>query len=316
MSEFNSSLDAFTEQSDSSNPDDSESPERSERIIETIAARPDPTEDGKALQTAHEAGRAVFAPYLRACSVPHEPVQLPQSPRHQQADTIVDALENLQSVTGHRMYRVFDDFIEIAFQTLRARPNQTTYQETIEPYAFTKDGTRRSGDPSEAFRSAFVTLVTGTAEGRLDILGDVYHLLEANHEDFGQYFTPHNVAHAMVQIADIVDEADSSYGRGDTDPEEIDARSIMGDTAGCGSGRLIAYKAAAAPDAFFIGVDIDRTCAKMAAINLALLNVDGHIVHGDSLTMEVHNEFGIHHDPDRGGLITRRSDSDPNTDPE
>jgi len=316
MSESNFPLDAFTEQSDNSNPDHPRSPEHSESIIETLAARPDPTEDSEALQTAHEAGRAVFAPYLRACSVPHDPVQLPRNLYHQQANTIVDALESLQNITGHRMYRVFDDFIEIAFQTLRAHPDQTTYQESIEPYAFTDDGTRRSGEPSEAFKSAFVTLVDGTAEGRLDILGDVYHLLEANHDDFGQYFTPHNITHAMVRIAGIADKADSSYGRGDTDPEEIDARSIVGDTAGCGSGRLIAYKAAAAPDAFFVGVDIDRTCAKMTAINLALLNVDGHVIHGDALTVEVHNEFSIHHDPDRGGLIAQHDDANPSTDPE
>jgi hypothetical protein len=190
MSESNFPLDAFTEQSDNSNPDHSRSPEHSESIVETLAARPDPTEDSEALQTAHEAGRAVFAPYFRACSVPHDPVQLPQNIHHQQANAIVDALESLQNIAGHRMYRVFDDFIEIAFQTLRAHPDQTTYQEAIEPYAFTDDGTRRSGEPSEAFKSAFVTLVDGTAEGRLDILGDVYHLLEANYDDFGQYFTP------------------------------------------------------------------------------------------------------------------------------
>jgi hypothetical protein len=101
-------------------------------------------------------------------------------------------------------------------------------------------------------------------------------------------------------------ECNAEYGRGDTNRDALEARPTRGDTAGCGSGRLITYQAESSPNAFFLGVDVDVTCTKMTAINLALLNVDGHIVHGDALTHDNHQAFDIHHDPDRGGLITHQ----------
>jgi len=326
MSEHNSnlSLEDFTESSDSpsdtiqSNKEPSpdsqpEQPELSDHAIESLADRPDPSTAGEALQIAHEIGRTALQPMLQECSAPHKTVRRPSWQGHPPAEDIVDDLTELRVATGRPMHRIFDDFVELLFQSLRATPDQAAYQAAIEPYAFDSDGSRRNDSPAMQFVNAFSTLVIKTAEGRLDILGDVYHLLGAVHEDFGQYFTPHNLVHVMTEMAGTVasstDSSSDGVGRGDRSEEALEARPIRGDTAGCGSGRLIVYHANRIPDAFFVGIDVDATAAKMTAINLALLNVDAQVLHGNALTMDIRQEFGVHHSPTHGGLITVTDDA-------
>jgi len=277
--------------------------------IEAVADRPDPADQGDVLQAGHDIGRASLAPLLQACSVPHTDLTLPDGSHHgQAASAISNSLGALQRATGRGMYRVFDDFIALVFETLRATPDQAHYQETIEPYAFTRDGDRRDDQPDTEFAAAFSTLLEATANGRLDVLGDVYHILGANHESFGQYFTPHNVTRMMVQLIGHPKVPDE-FERGDTSTDALSARPIRGDTAGCGSGRLIVYQAQETPTAVFNGTDVDKTCAKMAAINCALLNVDARIRHGDALAQEIHNTYHVHYHPRAGGLLT--VDNDP-----
>ena len=52
----------------------------------------------------------------------------------------------------------------------------------------------------------------------------------------------------------------------------------------CGSGRLLLAAADVNPHAEFYGQDIDLRCVHMTAINLALRNLYGWVVHGDSLS--------------------------------
>lgn len=294
-----------------------EQPELSDHAIESLADRPDPSTAGDALQMAHEIGRTTLQPILQVCSAPHETICRPSGRGHPPAEDIVEELTALRVATGRPMHRIFDDFVELVFQSLRATPDQAPYQAAIEPYAFDSDGSRQDDSPAMQFVNAFSTLIIKSTEGRLDILGDVYHLLGVNHENFGQYFTPHNLAHAMTEmtgtVASPTNSSSEGFGRGDRSEEALEARPIRGDTAGCGSGRLIVYHANRVPNAFFVGIDIDATAAKMTAINLALLNVDAQVLHGNALTMGIRQEFGVHHDPIHGGLITVGDNNNSNT---
>lgn len=58
----------------------------------------------------------------------------------------------------------------------------------------------------------------------------------------------------------------------------------------CGSGRcLIAYdrKGDPKPHAFYVGVDIDERCVRMAAINMFFHGMRGVVICGNSLSMEM-----------------------------
>ena len=54
----------------------------------------------------------------------------------------------------------------------------------------------------------------------------------------------------------------------------------------CGSGRLLLAAADVNPHAAFYGQDIDLRCVQMTAINLALRNLYGQVVLGNSLSNE------------------------------
>ena len=66
-----------------------------------------------------------------------------------------------------------------------------------------------------------------------------------------------------------------------TDPE---ARVVLDPC--CGSGRNLLAAAKVNPRAEFYGQDLDLRCVQMTAINLALRNLYGYVIHGDSLTCE------------------------------
>jgi SAM-dependent methyltransferase len=54
----------------------------------------------------------------------------------------------------------------------------------------------------------------------------------------------------------------------------------------CGSGRLLLAVAEIDRTAELVGQDIDLRCARMTAINLALRNLYGYVIHGDSLRQD------------------------------
>ena len=64
---------------------------------------------------------------------------------------------------------------------------------------------------------------------------------------------------------------------------DLDGRRTVNDPC-CGSGRMLLAAAKVQPNWQFVGQDVDLRCTRMTAINLALRNHYGHVVHGNSLT--------------------------------
>lgn len=67
-----------------------------------------------------------------------------------------------------------------------------------------------------------------------------------------------------------------------TEKTDLDGRRSVNDPC-CGSGRMLLAAAEIQPNWHFVGQDVDLRCVRMTAINLALRNHYGHVVHGDSL---------------------------------
>ena len=64
---------------------------------------------------------------------------------------------------------------------------------------------------------------------------------------------------------------------------DLDGRRTVNDPC-CGSGRMLLAAAELQPHWHFIGQDVDVRCVRMTAINLALRNIYGHVVCGNTLT--------------------------------
>ena len=180
-----------------------------------------------------------------------------------------DSFASSIHAVAHRfsLFTVFDDFLTmtIASCTRNLQTGKSWYEEeylqTIEKY---KD----SGLWPE-FPKAFASLIN-EMEARVnafdgnDVLGEFFEEHISNGRN-GQYFTPYSLCRFMASISQTDQIGDADIGEGK-------ALRIL-DPA-CGSGRmLLASRDINGWGHEYYGIDIDRTCVKMAALNLFLNGV-------------------------------------------
>lgn len=136
-----------------------------------------------------------------------------------------------------------------------------------------------------------------TADGGWgDPLGQFYQEIagKGNKKFFGQFFTPEHLCDLCSIIC-----------LGDDLPKD---RLSICDPA-CGSGRMFLSASRKHPVHqfnFYVGVDLDHVCCKMAAINMRYHGLKGVIVWGDTLAMKCFGGYHIN-SPIRGGFITKLS---------
>jgi hypothetical protein len=171
-------------------------------------------------------------------------------------------LETAAARSHHDARRVYDAFLAATVCALSGGQMEDQYLQTVKPYSEGKPGQRAI----DAFPAALAVVIDAIETTRQDILGDIFQGA-ITHGQNGQFFTPENVCKMMAQMT--VD----SETRNVSDPC-------------CGSGRLLLAAADICPQAEFVGQDVDLRCAQMTAINLALRNLHGWVVHGNSLSRE------------------------------
>ncbi|MEZ3117799.1 N-6 DNA methylase [Halobaculum sp. MBLA0147] len=221
--------------------------------------------------------------------------------------TAKHVVDNLNTLTGaYRLDEVTTDFIEYLFTLLRLDDVIVEHADTVDKYT-TDSRSREAVD--ELLTEAALDVVTASHETGRDVIGEVYELAaqhRGKQEHLGQYFTPSGVTDLMSELTDesSTEPTESTdYDRGDMSADAIESRPWIGDLGGCGSGRLLLPKAFETPAGIFCGIDKDRICAKLAAINLALWNLDGQVIHGNALTCEYQSVFNVYHDEQCGGYI-------------
>lgn len=138
------------------------------------------------------------------------------------------------------------------------------YMKLVPRYAEVKHGDRAI----DYFPKAFGALIEAMEATHQDILGDIFQG-GVTFGEHGQFFTPDPICDVMAQMSVSSEES----GKRVLDPA-------------CGSGRTLLAAAKINPKNEFYGVDLDHRCAQMTAINLALHNLNGWVVHGNSLSNE------------------------------
>jgi type I restriction-modification system DNA methylase subunit len=166
---------------------------------------------------------------------------------------------------GHRfsLGKVFDDFLTMSIAACTQNPEtklsyyEDEYLATIAPY---KDSELR-----HEFPTAFANLImemeerTGSSLGN-DVMGDFFEQNISSGRN-GQFFTPYPICQFMASIThtdSVIDDIEGKRPLRILDPT-------------CGSGRMLlsSHKTIGAGYEYY-GIDIDRTCVKMAALNLFL----------------------------------------------
>lgn len=156
--------------------------------------------------------------------------------------------------------KVFDDFLTMAIASCTLNPEtklswyEDEYLATIAHY---KDSDLRFEFPS-AFAQLIIEMEEANSLHGGDVLGSFFEQ-NITHGRNGQFFTPYPVCQFMASITLV----------GREDSQQKQPLKIV-DPA-CGSGRmLLAAHRINGPGNQYYGIDIDRTCVKMTALNLFL----------------------------------------------
>jgi len=118
-------------------------------------------------------------------------------------------------------------------------------------------------------------------KGWYDYLGLFYEdIVQSKYKagNRGQFFTPANVCQTMAELTFIPDRDYS--GR------------MINDCA-CGSGRLLIAGKTIAPNAIFVGDDLDLVAVKMAVLNFYIHGVRGAVICKNTLTGEFFEAYRV-----------------------
>lgn len=156
------------------------------------------------------------------------------------------------------LHQVFDDFLTVTICAFSQNP--LTKQSHYEEEYLTIIGKYKSTNLVELFPKALAYLVTAMEEQLEDslgndVLGEFFELHISNGRN-GQFFTPHPITEFMNAIVGTDEQTD---------------RPLRVLDPACGSGRMLlaAHRSSKGKHHLF-GIDIDKTCVKMAVINLFL----------------------------------------------
>lgn len=188
---------------------------------------------------------------------------------------LVDQIDAIARRHGSRE-AVFDDFLTLAVCALAGGTQEAEYLQTVKPYTAGSPGSRSIDRLVDLFAQV-LTLMEKTGA---DILGDIFQGAISRGEN-GQFFTPDPVCELMAQLTDS-DERNGAPEIASTP----DAKPTVFDPC-CGSGRMLLAAAKVNRDRYFVGLDIDHKCARITALNLALWNLNGRVIWGNTLTEEV-----------------------------
>lgn len=189
----------------------------------------------------------------------------------------------------HNMHTVFSDFVEMAAIALanpldlaQAAKREARYMQIIGKY---------EADEQKRFPQAFGELVEALECGPADVLGAVFGELEQGNARAGQFFTPFEVCRLMARI---------TVGDGVEMRERIAERGfVTASEPACGAGGQVIALAEAMTDAginyqqhlHVTAVDVDARAAHMTFLQLSLLHVPAAVVIGNTLTLEVREQW-------------------------
>ena len=146
------------------------------------------------------------------------------------------------------------------------------YLATVAKHAKGKPGHRGCDSIKELFHQS-IAMMEETRGEMIDVLGDLFQG-SITYGENGQFFSPPAITRMMGQMT--VGEV--------PEDERHEVKSVY-DPA-CGSGRMLLAVAEQCPHWLVVGKDTDLRCVRLTALNLALRNLYGYVIHGNSLTGE------------------------------
>ena len=187
---------------------------------------------------------------------------------------LLKTLDEAARRSGVSRGQAWEDFLHMTVCSLSGGRMEEQYMAVVKKHSQGKPGRRGCDSIAELFAKSIAAMETEETRGEMkDILGDLYQGA-ITYGEAGQYFSPEPIARMMaaLTVGDVPDEA------------RHEKKSVC-DPA-CGSGRMLLAVAEMQPHWLFIGRDVDLRCVRMCAINMALRNLYGYVIQGNSLADE------------------------------
>lgn len=137
------------------------------------------------------------------------------------------------------------------------------------------------------FTEAMAYLAEELEEKPYDVLGEIYHKLDAQNKKTGQFFTPFHLSVLMAMLQEFKDEE------------------ITMNEPTCGAGGMILAAARVMQDRGIdyqrrmkvVAQDIDWNCVYMAYVQLSLAGIKATVIQGDTLRMEPQTKDKVFYTP-------------------
>ncbi len=187
---------------------------------------------------------------------------------------LLKTLDEAARRSGVSRGQAFEDFLHMTVCSLSGQRMEEQYMAVVKKHSQGKPGRRGCDSIAELFAKSVAAMEAEETRGEMkDILGDLYQGAITYGEN-GQFLTPEPIARMMAAMT-----------VGDVPEEAKHEKNSVCDPA-CGCGRMLLAVAEMHPHWLFVGQDVDLRCVRMCAINLALRNLYGYVIQGNSLTDE------------------------------
>lgn len=185
-------------------------------------------------------------------------------------------------------WEVFKDFIEMSAISLSNAVDHS-FNRGIREEQYMQIVKRYDKNDVNRFPEMFAELILAIEAEPSDILGKIYCELELANKWRGQFFTPDSICKMMGKMLLTEDMKKTIDKKGFITVQE----------PAIGGGALIINLALAMQEEkinyqqsmVVTGVDVDIKSIHMAYVQLSLLNIPAILVHGNSLSMEVHSNW-------------------------
>ncbi len=172
---------------------------------------------------------------------------------------------------GYGGHRVFEDWVGLMFFAFQR--DDPHYLEIMGRYR--NDGPMGQRE-ADHFANALAELMGYMSSTNEEVLGPLYEEYAANHY-VGQFFTPAAVCKLMARMSH-------------TPPPPNRAFTVCDPACGAGACLIASAQEQSFEEnyrAFFVGLDVDVNCVRMTALNLMFFNLEGIVMWGNFLALEV-----------------------------
>lgn len=191
------------------------------------------------------------------------------------------------SSLGYNPTKVFNDWVALMFYAYQH--DDPRYLKIMGEYRNEAPEGHREADH---FAMAHAYLLQYMQKTNDEVLSSLYMEYGGN-TNIGQFFTPWPVAEMMCVMTMKEPPKDRKF-------------TIYDPTCGAGVFFIAAAKQQTFEEngrAIFIGHDLDINCCRMCALNLMFFNLNGIIIHGNTLTMEVRDAWETRRNALMGGSL-------------